>query len=88
MWRVQALGCQACLVEGIEDSPAEIHHPRALGGMGKRASHLDVIGLCAAHHRTGGYGVALHAGQEAFERRFGTELELLAKVREQLGDPE
>jgi hypothetical protein len=29
------------------------------------------------HHTNGGYGVALHAGQKAFEAKYGTESELL-----------
>jgi len=79
--RVARLGCIVCRDLGYDDSPAEIHHPRALAGMGQRASHYDAIGLCPAHHRTGGYGVAIHAGQKAWEAKFGTELELLEKVR-------
>lgn len=29
------------------------------------------------HHQHGGYGVAYHAGPAEFERRFGTQAELL-----------
>lgn len=79
--RVARLGCCVCRNLGYDDSPAEIHHPRALAGMGQRASHFDAIPLCPTHHRTGGYGVAIHAGQKAWEAEFGTELELLEKVR-------
>lgn len=78
--KVAELGCIACRKLGIEDSPPEIHHPRTGCGMGQRASHLKAIPLCHAHHRTGGHGVALHAGQKAFEAIYGTELELLAEV--------
>lgn len=77
--RVAGLGCIIC------GGPAEIHHIRHGQGMGQRSSDFDAIGLCPPHHRTGGHGVALHMGQEAFERNFGTEVELLAQVRAELG---
>lgn len=80
--RVARLGCCVCRGLGYDDSPAEIHHPRALAGMGQRASHFDAIPLCPTHHRTGGHGVAIHAGQKAWEANFGTELELLEQTRE------
>lgn len=47
--RVAALSCIACRSMGYNDMPAEIHHPRAGVGMGKRASHADAIPLCHAH---------------------------------------
>ena len=72
---VAELGCIICR------SPAEIHHPRSGVGMGQKSSHYDAIPLCHRHHRTGGHGVALHAGQKTFEANFGTEAELLEKVR-------
>jgi hypothetical protein len=49
--------------------------------MGQRASHFETIPLCADHHQHGGHGVAIHAGKKTWEERFGTELELLEKVR-------
>ena len=75
--RVARLGCCVCIRLGYGESPAEIHHQRKLAGMGQRSSHFDVIPLCPLHHRTGGYGVAIHAGQKEWESRYGTELELL-----------
>lgn len=83
--RVAQLGCIVCLREGLGETPCEIHHPRSLAGMGQKASHFNAIGLCPTHHRTGGHGVALHAGQRTWEARFGTEAELLADVRRRLG---
>jgi len=50
--------------------------------MSQKASHFLAIPLCPAHHRTGGKGYALHAGQEMFERNFGTEPQLLAATIE------
>lgn len=78
-------GCIVCLNEfGVWSHP-EIHHPRALGSMGKKAEHKDALPLCPRHHRTGGHGVALHAGQKTWESNFGSELDLLAQLRENLG---
>ena len=83
--RLAELGCIACLESFGYSSPAEIHHPRAGQGMGQRASNYEAIPLCPAHHRLGGYGVAIHAGKKEWERLFVTELELLAAVRRRLG---
>ncbi len=75
---VADLGCIIC------GSPAELHHPRFACGMAQRASDYLVIPLCPDHHRTGGYGVAIHAGQATFEQNYGSEAELLAKVIQRL----
>lgn len=82
--KVAAIECCVCVRLGYGESPAEIHHIRAGVGKGQRASHMDAIPLCANHHRNGGYGAAFHAGKKAFEDNFGTELELLEWVREQI----
>jgi hypothetical protein len=46
---------------------------------------MDVIPLCALHHRLGSWGIAYHAGPEEFERRYGTEADLLAQTKRDLG---
>lgn len=79
MARVAALGCLIC------QGPAEVHHVTDGPGMDQRASHYDTIPLCPRHHRTGGPGVALHAGEATWEARFGTQAELLARTRRLLG---
>ena len=72
--KVAELGCIIC------KSPAEIHHIRT--GQGHmRATHFEVIPLCPSHHRSGGYGIAIHAGIKSFEANYGTELSLLEKTR-------
>lgn len=76
--KVASLGCIICR------RPAEIHHLRNGVGMAQRNNHYNVIPLCEHHHRTGNYGEALHAGIKAFEANFGTEIELLEKVRAML----
>ena len=77
--KVAELGCIVCKNNMYEGSPAEIHHIRANAGAGQKSK--EVIPLCHIHHRTGGYGVAFHAGKNAFEDEYGTELELLEQVK-------
>ena len=83
--RVADLGCIVCRKVYFCKTPAEIHHIRAGQGMAQRAGHFETIPLCPPHHRTGGYGVAIHAGRESWEEAYGTESELLEQVRELLG---
>jgi hypothetical protein len=78
--KVVELGCIVCLNRGF-NSQAEVHHISS-GGMGLRSSNFKIIGLCGDHHRTGGHGVAIHAGKETFEAQFGTETELLEQVND------
>ena len=85
MDKVAQLGCMACRTLGYEDTPAELHHVRDGAGAGMKTTNYEVVGLCGAHHRFGGYGVAYHAGPEAFEAKFGTERELLAEVYRLIG---
>ena len=72
--KVASLGCIIC--KGL----AEIHHLREGSGMGKKGERI--IPLCHPHHRTGGYGVAVHAGKKAFEKNFGTQEELWQKTQQ------
>ena len=81
---VAILGCIACSeCLNIEDSPAECHHITTTG-LSSRASHCDVIPLCPTHHRTGNYGVAIHAGRKIWEVNYMTERALLEIVKEKL----
>ncbi|MND38628.1 hypothetical protein D3C76_47660 [compost metagenome] len=86
--RVVAIGCIACLISGMPGTPAEVHHPRAGVGKGKKASHFDAIPLCPAHHRGTMHPQepSIHLAKRAFIERFGTEAELLERVRQELGD--
>jgi len=59
--------------------PAEIHHCGTHMGGGR--DHMKVIPLCPPHHRTGGYGVAFHAGKNRWQEHFGYESEHLETVR-------
>ena len=83
--KVQGLGCMAGACTNMRcGAPAEIHHIRTGKGMAQRATHFEVIPLCPDHHRNGGYGVALHAGQQAWESIYGSELDLLNEVQRRL----
>jgi len=85
MSRVAELGCAVCRRFGLEGTPAELHHPRALAGGWGRSSHMDVIPLCPAHHRgslSGIHGV----GTKAWPKLMGfTEQDLLDDTRRLLG---
>ena len=74
------IGCIVCrLYRGVH-SPAHIHHLQGLKyrAMGKKASDMHSIGLCPSHHQ---YGTkdepSVHSHPAEFERRFGTQEELL-----------
>jgi len=84
MNRVANLGCICCHQLGFPDTPAEIHHIRSGVGMGQKSSNYDIIPLCPTHHRTGDWGTAYHRGPKEFEKRYGTELELLEIVKDAL----
>ena len=77
---VRALGCVVCRNLGAGPTPPSLHHIREGQGASQKASDWLVIPLCPEHHQTGGYAVALHAGQAAFERMYGSELDLLAQT--------
>lgn len=81
MSAVVELGCIACFVIGKPGTPCEVHH--MLEG-GRRKGHMWTIGLCPAHHRGGRNDAEIasrHPHHREFERRYGTEQELLEKTR-------
>lgn len=80
--KVAALGCIACRKLGYEDTPAEIHHIRSGSGLSQRSSHYETIPLCPEHHRHGEN--AIHRSKVKFEEMFGTEIELLNEVRNEV----
>ena len=87
MTRVAELGCIVLCGNGMRcKRPAEIHHIRHRIGIGRRSSHFETIPLCDFHHRNGNYGEAIHAGKVAWEKRYGTELQLLEQTRQLLGE--
>jgi len=84
MDRVAGLGCVVCRNQMYGASPATIHHIREGQGMSQRAANYLVIPLCKLHHQDGGAGVAFHADRKAFERLYGSELDLLAQTIQEL----
>jgi hypothetical protein len=82
---VASLYCVVCRNLRLGESPAEVHHVRYLAGGGQRSSNYDTLPLCPLHHRLGGYGIAYHAGAKEWERRYGTEAELLEQIRQETG---
>ncbi|MCV6612426.1 MAG: Ref family recombination enhancement nuclease [Amphritea sp.] len=85
---VSALGCVVCRNLGYmgkhDAVPAEIHHITTGVGMSQKATDYQTIPLCAARHRTGGWGVAVHAGEKEWEGRYGAQTALLAQVEREL----
>ncbi len=85
--RLQAvadLPCYACFQDGFENQ-SEVHHIRSLkrgSGMGLRPSHFDTIPLCSGHHRTN--KISVHLGKKEFEKRYGTEQEILEKTNREI----
>jgi hypothetical protein len=75
--RLSQLGCIVCRNLGFGYSQPHIHHIRHGAGIGQKSHWSVAIPLCPLHHQNGGFGVALHAGQKTFERKYGTESELL-----------
>jgi hypothetical protein len=84
MDRVRSFGCVACWLEGNQRHCA-VHH---IVEGGRRLGHLFTIGLCDPGHHQGGqqFGmVSVHPWKARFEAKYGTQLELLAKLKVELG---
>ena len=77
--KVAALGCYICGAE------PQLHHIRNDGtgnvGIGRRSSHFSVIPLCYKHH-LGSFSI--HNKKLLFEKRHGTEKEILQIITERL----
>ena len=88
MDRVAAMGCIACRIACLGETPAEIHHAGTKMGGGR--DHKKTMPLCPIHHRIGD-GSAKYQGQVSyqlcpieFEEQFGTQDELLQMVEREL----
>ena len=71
------LGCIACLVSNGLRTDGDIHH--MLSGS-KRIGEMHVLCLCYTHHRSelnNAQVVSRHHWRREFERRYGTEADLL-----------
>jgi hypothetical protein len=81
---ISTLGCIVCRVHFDCDSPAEVHH---IDGKTKEGAHMNTIPLCYRHHREGVNNdmyVSRHPYKTEFVKRYGTEEELLQKVKDLL----
>lgn len=79
---IARMGCIVCRLYYGVYSPACLHHLTGIKyrSTGKKASDAHVIPLCHRHHQ-GQDGI--HAiGMRAWEKRFGTQQELLSMVNE------
>ena len=73
MQKVAELGCIICGAEPC------LHHIRHGQGMGQKASNYEVIPLCHFHHQ-GKEGIHT-MGTRAWQAKYGSEVELLERVR-------
>ncbi len=89
MEAIKVTGCIACLLEGILDRQATVHH-MLKGGIGsERIGHDATLGLCKWHHQAdcnnglglaamvSGWGPSLAMGSKPFVARYGSERLLL-----------
>lgn len=86
MWtRLAALGCIACMKDGRFNDFVSIHH---VDGRTKPGCHGKVLPLCAAHHQRDDtdplHRIAIHPDKSRFERRYGTQAELMEECAQLL----
>lgn len=82
---VAMLGCIICnKLDLKQKTRSEVHH--LIGcGIGKKASDLKTINLCAFHHRTGGNGHAIHETPlKTWEEKFFTQEYLLELTNQKI----
>jgi|SRR5579859_5706539 len=92
--KVRALGCIIPYITGshadcrILGEGVELHHPTG-AGLGLRSSHYDVLPICFAHHSAQTHlKCSVHKCTQTFESLYGTQMELVGKVKELLGHDE
>lgn len=82
MDRIASFGCIVCWLQHGVRMPPAVHH--ILSG-GRRMGHLYTIPLCDPGHHQGGDKVgnmiSRHPWKARFEDAYGTELELLERMR-------
>lgn len=86
MASIVALGCIACLLDGVPPRPTAVHH--ILRG-GRRMGHLFTLPLCDPGHHQGGeqFGlISRHPWKARFEERYGAEMDLLALVQRRVAE--
>jgi hypothetical protein len=86
LWsRLAAMGCCACLIDGVFEPDVSIHH---IDGRTKPGCHQLVLALCASHHQDGTgknpHYLAVHPWKARFEARYGEQRELMAHMAQVL----
>lgn len=82
---IVSIGCVVCLQYYGVYSPPEIHHliGQKYRAMGKKAKDENTIGLCTYHHRAGCVDhPSIHVYPDLFNKKFGTQEELLKLTNE------
>jgi membrane-bound lytic murein transglycosylase MltF len=67
--------CMVCNSQNVN-----VHHIRESG---EPRNHFKCIPLCYDHHQGSPEGLH-HLGKKEFERRFGSQLEMLEKLKEEI----
>ena len=83
--KLKQIGCIACQKKGLF-SEAVVHHIRKFTGVGLRPPHDKTIPLCPQHHNMG--NESIHLNKTKFQELFGTELDLLEEVNQQINQLE
>lgn len=78
---IAEMPCYACFQDGLEVA-SEVHHIRSHTGLGLKSSDFMTIPLCPRHHRYG--KVSVHLGKVDFEKKYGTQQEILKKVNREI----
>ena len=78
---LRELGCVACGSNNVV-----IHHIRKHTGLSLRPDHQDTIPLCPKHHNMG--NESIHLNKRLFEKKFGTEKQLLIKTNMKINELE
>lgn len=79
---IDGFGCIVCRLFHNVKTPAAVHH--IIEG-GRRKGHLWSIPLCDPGHHQGSptpEKISRHPNKKAFERAYGTEYELLEKLKQ------
>jgi hypothetical protein len=79
------LGCIVCKTFFGINTPCNIHHMTGIKyrSTGKKASFEHTIGLCPIHHQNGTKNSpGIHTHPAEFERKYGTQEELLKITNE------
>jgi hypothetical protein len=79
--KVREIGCIVCKIFLQVFSHCDVHH---LVSGSRRKGHMEAIGLCPTHHRSGlnnVHVVSRHPWKREFESRYGTEEGLLIITR-------